>query len=142
MILLVFDFDGVLAIPYTNPEEYYPQIPDIIKSLHTKYILCVSSFNPRAKLVLEKWNLLQYFSAIRCGSNNNWDTYDESFRINMSKSLQIKNMILEVGISFDEIYFYDDDIDNINEVSENFKEVKITSILIDNKEGLISKNIS
>ena len=64
MSLIIFDFDGVLAIPHTHPEEHYPQIPHLIKILASKYTLALASFNPRASIVLKEWSIDQYFSAI------------------------------------------------------------------------------
>ena len=46
--IIFLDFDGVLAIKYTIPEQYFPVIPIIVNKLKDKdYILCVISYNPR-----------------------------------------------------------------------------------------------
>ena len=71
--LIVFDFDGVLAIPYTSPEKHYKHIPYLIKLLSKKYILAIASFNPRAITVIKEWGIFDYFKIIRAGSNDHWD---------------------------------------------------------------------
>jgi len=52
--LLIFDFDGVLAIKWTNPELHYPQIPKIIQSLSEKHVLGVASYNPNAETAIRR----------------------------------------------------------------------------------------
>lgn len=138
--ILIFDFDGVLSIPYTHPEEYYPQIPDLIKELSKNYVLCVASFNPRASLVIKKWGLHSYFSVTREGSNFKWsEEYNEEYRKGLSKSQQIKDIMKNLFHTEEKqynhnIYFFDDDQDNINEVKEKLSHVK--TVFVDNKHGL------
>ena len=141
MKLYIFDFDGVLAIPYTNPESYYKHIPTIIPNLSKDNYLAVASFNLRAKIAVEEWGLLHYFKAIRYGSNSVWDNeYNDNYRKDMSKSKQIQNMLENElkDIVFDEIIFYDDDIKNILDVRNvsNVRNIGITSVLVDELNGL------
>lgn len=140
--LIIFDFDGVLAIPWTYPEEHYPQIPQIIKD-NSEHLLCVASFNPRAYTAIKAWNLDHHFTAMRCGSNNIWnhdnvDEYKEEYSYNMSKVQQIidiiDNEVSKSGKSYDKIIFYDDNLDNINEVKRKLPH--INAVLIDEDFGL------
>jgi len=48
--LLVFDFDGVLGVKHTHPEEHFKQISRLIRHLAKDNLLCVASYNPRAEL--------------------------------------------------------------------------------------------
>ena len=139
--LIVFDFDGVLAIPYTNPEKHYEHIPYLIKLLASKYILAVASFNPRAINVLKEWGISDYFVTVRAGCNDHWEVYDDSLRKGLSKPQQIKNirdelisrnMITDVNT---EIYFYDDDQKNITETQQHHQLKGINAIFIDNEYG-------
>lgn len=140
---MVFDFDGVLVIPYTNPVKLYPQIIPLLDTLKNakKYKLYVASFNPTAKKELERLGVLHYFEDVRCGANFDWHheshhspgKYLETYRENMSKSNQIKNMIEDEDM-FEKTYFFDDDINNIIDVLKNSK-VALTK-LIDSKHGL------
>ena len=146
--LLIFDFDGVLAIKWTRPEEYFHQIPDLIKKLSHNYILCVASFNPRAQLAITNWGLDDYFTCMRYGANHNWaDIYKESYRENMTKADQIVHMIEneidqlnnktdELGNKFEfgDVMFFDDDPENILQVNEKLPWIK--TVLIDGNIGI------
>lgn len=137
MKLYIFDFDGVLAIPYTNPERYYNNIPFLISSLAMNNYLAVVSFNPQAEKVIKRWGLSKHFMAYRSGYNEIWNgNYKSEYRMNMSKSGQIKSILNNElkDIEFEEILFYDDDIRNIRDVRSVFS--NITSILINELYGL------
>lgn len=118
--LVVVDFDGVIAIPYTDPEMHYPQIPELFANLKKENTtLCLASFNPRAKVAVESWGLAEHFTAMRHGANFTWSgNYLESHRENMLKSSQIENMIANElkDHTFESIEFYDDDLKNLLEV--------------------------
>ena len=136
--LLVFDFDGVLAIPWTNPERHYDQIPDAIKKIFESgdYVLAVASYNPLAHAAIVRWGLENYFSCIRCGANHSWHTdgthYSEDYRVGMSKHRQIgsmiENEINELAVGLDGVFFFDDDPDNIRLVNEHLPVVKTTLV--------------
>lgn len=130
--LYFFDFDGCLAIPYTNPEQPYT---DTIKSLHHLFnqghIICVISCNPRAVTVLKQWNVIRLCSAIRAGCNWNWKNelyQDEIHRVNMNKASMIRNILdNELNDIIDvwhECHFYDDDMINIDIVQQYFPQIQ------------------
>ena len=136
--LLVFDFDGVLAIPWTDPERPYDGIPAAIEKIHASgdYVLAVASYNPRAHAAIARWGLHKYFACIRCGANHGWHTdgtpYREDYRVGMGKHLQITSMIeteiAEFGVGVDRTYFFDDDPDNIALVNEHLPAVTATLV--------------
>lgn len=125
--LLIFDFDGVLSIPWTRPEVCYSQIPDLIKKLSQTHILAMASFNPRAQIALVEWDLDKYFFCTRYGSNHRWDgLYEQKFRSGMSKTNQIIDM-LECELStenYTHIEFFDDDLNNLIDVNNKLPSVK------------------
>lgn len=140
--LLILDFDGVVAIPWTNPEEHYPQIPEAVRMLHAAgYVLCIASYNPRAFEAVKRWGLDKYFAAVRCGANHAWHTsgekYKEDDRLDMRKHRQILNMLetdmTEKNVNVGKIVFFDDDVDNISLVQRELPHVE--SIHVDEKEG-------
>ena len=140
--LLVLDFDGVVAIPWTNPEQHYPQIPDILERLVAAgYVLAIASYNPRAFEAVKRWGLGQYFTAVRCGANHAWhmtgETYKEDDGLEMRKHRQILSMIetdmAHLNVSVEQTAFFDDDINNISLVQRELPLVE--SILVDEKEG-------
>jgi hypothetical protein len=138
--LKIFDFDGVLSMPYTMPEEYYKQIPNILSSFNiTDVLCCVASFNPRAKLAIEQWKLDHHFIAFRSGSNdiwsNNLDEYKQEYRIGLKKSKQIQSMLSNElkDYKIENIEFYDDDKLNIKEVENELSH--INCCLVDNNIG-------
>ena len=136
--LLVFDFDGVLAIKYSMPEECYQQIPELLKQLSKTHILCVASYNPRAQMAIKSWGLDQYFSCMRFGANHTWkDEYQEHYRELMSKSDQIVNMIeneiKELDHQYSDIVFFDDSEENLKCVNEKLPHVK--TVLVKDEFG-------
>jgi len=141
--VLVFDFDGVLARTYTHPELHYPQIPKLIKDLSQKYILCVASFNPKAIKAIEAWDLHHYIICIRAGANGVWTgDYKEDFGIDMTKSKQILDMLIELdemGYKTKEITFFDDTPKNIAAVNETLPSVK--TVLINQTKGVTINDI-
>lgn len=141
--VLVFDFDGVLAITWTQPELHFPQIPSLVKKLSETHILCVASYNPRAIKAIEAWDLHHYFTCIRAGSNETWDgEYKEEFRIGMSKAKQIMSMMCDLnqmGHQIEEISFFDDDHKNITLVNDNLSYVK--TVLINENNGIKMEHI-
>ena len=129
---LILDFDSTLAIKRTNPPVHYPQIPELVKTLHETHHLYVASFNPHAERVIENWGLRQYFTDIRCGANFKWTgAYKEKHRINLAKSSQILDMI-PTAIE-EEIILYDDSKEKLTEVLLILPKVK--TILVNPKTG-------
>lgn len=131
--VLVLDFDGVLAVPYTNPEEPYKGVPQLIERLDQKgYILCMASYNPRAIEAVRNWGLSHCFFGMRAGFNDVWEgDYKEEYRTDMSKSRQIQSMTSILQNK--KILFFDDDPVNVELVK---KEIGCECILVDNKTGL------
>ena len=142
--VLVFDFDGVLAISWTQPELHFPQIPALVKKLSEKYILCVASYNPRAIKAIESWDLHHYFKCMRAGANHVWeDEYKEEFRKDLSKAKQIESMmeeLREMGYDINELTFFDDDPKNLAVVNENLPHVR--TVLINENKGVTTEDIN
>jgi hypothetical protein len=131
--MVVFDFDGVLAIPWTNPEKPFEIVPTVIKKLSDsgKYFLGVASFNPRAVIAIESWGLKHHFTSMRAGANHSWSfdpfDYREEYRVMMSKYQQIISMVQEIEstkkATIKTIVFFDDDPKNIESVEMDVAEV-------------------
>jgi hypothetical protein len=131
--LFVFDFDGVLAIPYTNPEELFPGVHALLEELRTEgHRIAVCSFNPRAYISLEHLLIAGPIDAIRAGSKHKWweqgdgNYSDALHRQEMNKGLHIWEMIeseeLEEfanGAPIERLFFIDDDPKNIWDVIEH-----------------------
>ncbi len=76
--VLVFDFDGVLSIPWTYPELPFPEVPLALKKLHEAgFKLCVASYNSNAQIAINQWGLQHLFTAIRARSNKVWEQHDK-----------------------------------------------------------------
>lgn len=135
-VLKVFDFDGVLAIPWTHPECDYPQIKKDLLQLPSNTICCVASFNPRAEIAIKGWGIDSRFLAFRSGSNHVWyEQYEQVYRSDMSKSKQIQSMLNDElkHWNISRIEFYDDDALNIQQVNEAMPHVH--TYLVDSEEG-------
>jgi hypothetical protein len=100
-MVLFIDFDGVLAIPYSNPEM---PVPDLLNTLQTlqkdgRFLLCCASFNPRAFIALKRWKVHNMFHAIRVGCNDVWHHFDLScydntlHRVDLCKARQMQSML-------------------------------------------------
>jgi len=139
--VLIFDFDGVLAQPWSHPEKPYAQVIDIIKALSPTHHICLASFNPRAKLAVKQWGLQDHFSAMRYGAIHEWrEFYHETYRSNLTKSNQIAHMLHQIGLPKDHpVYFFDDDPINIEEVTNILPHVCVFTV--DEKTGLQAKDI-
>lgn len=134
---IVFDFDGVLAIPWSDPEKPFTQIPSLVRLLHARgYKLSVASYNPRARTAVESWGLGEYFASIRSGADHDWEAeggeYMEEFRTRdrMSKHGQIKNMHGDSK----HVIFLDDSLENINEIKAK-NDPHIHAVLINTEKG-------
>lgn len=120
--ILVFDLDGVLRpIDEENDtEKPFKDVPKILTALHKNYIICIASFNPGAKMIIDSWKLkCGPLAAYRCGANQKWDsTYNSEWKETMSKSKMIQDMIHELGlVSTHTVQFFDDDQGNVDEVN-------------------------
>ncbi len=138
-ILIVLDFDGVLAVPYSKPERPFPQIPKLIHHLSElpNVDLAVASFNPDAKKCIEKWQIAHCFKAFRHGANYVWSgTYTDDYRGGMSKHGQIKNMLIEEcwPIYYERIIFFDDDLLNIANVERG--DADIEAVFVYSEKGV------
>jgi hypothetical protein len=122
--IVLHDLDGVLAVPYTMPEQAYPSIKGTLHALHARGdILCAASFNPRGYMMLRAWGVEHLFTAIRAGCNAPWsgetsEYADATHRTGMSKSAQIRDMLAHElrGWTWMSGEFYDDKQDNVDEV--------------------------
>jgi hypothetical protein len=139
--VIAVDFDGVLGEPDTHPELFYPEVPEVIKSISERFHLVLASFNPRAKIAVKEWGLYPYFSACRAGANHDWRRmYDPSYQATVAKSVQIKHMLFQIGWLQDhDVWFFDDNETNIKEVEQNMVNVK--AVLVDSKVGLTKECI-
>ena len=127
MSIVVFDFDGVLAVPYTDPEQLFPGVAELLVDLKQRGdIVLVSSFNPRAYHVLRTFLEQGIIAGLRAGSRQKWweqgdGTYSDALhRYDMDKGLHIADMLAELATPVDAtketILFFDDDEQNIMEV--------------------------
>lgn len=139
--VLFLDFDGVLAIKWTIPELHFPQIPSVLSDLREKgHLLCVVSYNPQAERAIREWNLYHYFEGVRAGCNQKWfGVYKDCVhRPGLSKAEQILDLIRfelhSYDIYLDDCIFCDDDVDNINLVTQKLPAIK--TVLIDENIGL------
>ena len=134
MKIFAFDFDGVLAIPYTNPEQLFPEIDTILRTISQKgHLNIISSFNPRSYFIMKPYLDQGIITAIRAGSRIKWwesdgqGTYDDyKHRKDMHKGLHLHDMLSdeldELHISEEtQIYFFDDDLGNLADVREDEK---------------------
>lgn len=137
--ILILDFDAVMAIAWSEPEEPYPGVVDLLRKISTRsdVHLCMASFNPLAIDALKRWGVYELFTAVRAGSNDpNGD------RTNLSKSSQIKSMITSElkHVKDYAIAFYDDDFKNIGNVF-GFCEVSCFYVVDGLKEADIELSI-
>ena len=122
---IAFDFDGVIAVPWTNPETPFPQVRALLNYLVKNNIkLAVTSFNPNAHTALAANDLLKYFDAVRAGCNHWWDYSAKStvyqnnlHRKQLCKSRQIADIVLNEWKSANfepkQVLLIDDDKNNI-----------------------------
>lgn len=133
---LVFDFDGVLAIPWSKPEKPYVQVTELIRRLHREgYRLSVASYNPRARVAVRSWGLEHCFESFRSGADHDWETeggeYKEEFRTDrMSKHGQIKSMHGKR-----QVVFFDDSKENIDVINAK-NDPRIHAVLVDTEKGV------
>lgn len=138
--ILFIDFDGVLAMPRSNPVKLYPNIPLILERLSKHYVLCLVSFNPSAIRELRRLNVLKYFKATRAGTTKNIEVSEKTGDRILCKYLQISSIIQqlskdpEMRIHELTMYFFDDDINNIETV--NMINPNIRTVLVDWYTGL------
>ena len=121
---IAFDFDGVLMMPWTSPEESFPQIRPLLKDLVGNNIfLATTSFNPNAFHALQQQDLSACFTAFRSGCNSKWahedltQYYNETHRQNLCKVQQMLDIMANEWEALHlvpcEILLIDDEIDNI-----------------------------
>lgn len=126
-MIIVFDFDGVLAVPYTDPEQLFPGVVELLVDLKQQgHTVLVTSFNPRAYHVLRVFLEQGIIAGLRAGSRQKWwaqgdGTYSDALhRHDMDKGLHIADMLAELAAPVDAtketIIFFDDDEHNIREV--------------------------
>lgn len=137
----VFDFDGVLAIPYTSPEQLYPRTEAVLRKLSAwGHHVLVSSFNPRAYTVLQPLLRDGVIHQVRAGSAIEWwhdgGMYlDEIHRREMFKSLHIGTMLRRLTSgSWGRMHFFDDDPHNVVEVQTGLPDCR--AVLIDASRGI------
>jgi hypothetical protein len=127
-----FDFDGVLAHPYTMPELLFPGVAPLLRRLKERGDrIVVASFNPRSYHALRELHEDEHLlDDMRCGSNDctwwadNGVYSDALHRHQLSKAAMIRAMGAPVSASDpDVVRFYDDDPDNIKDVREQLPQV-------------------
>ena len=123
-LLWVFDFDGVLAIPFTHPEKLFEGVPDAmleIKRNSPNHRCVVASFNPRAELSVSCSLVGPCFAAFRSRTHDQISMSDDE---RLCKSKQISSMIkTELAhhkFQDQDIVFFDDDMENLQEVQRMF----------------------
>lgn len=146
----VFDFDGVLAWPYTHPELLVPGAERLLRALSERegHRVMVASFNPRAYFALRSlYEDEAVILEMRAGSNHsewwrpeqgNGIYIDEVHRVNLSKADMIVRMldVRHLSSGSNEVHFYDDDEENIREVQRRLPRVVCHHVL-DSAKGLL-----
>lgn len=130
----VFDFDGVLARPYTTPELLFPGTERLLRKLSQEagHCVMVASFNPRAYEIMRPLMEEGIVAHVRAGCNDQqwWlaehgGVYsDERHRRNLSKAAMIRHLLDAVSNGASDVRFYDDDPDNIAHVEAALPEVR------------------
>ncbi len=140
--LFIFDFDGVLSIPYSEPEQHYPDVPSILKECSKHAHIAIASYNPVALQVLHNWGLSHLIITGRAGYNHKWINYDNSMRRHMTKHEMIHNIRYEDLLyhDHDTIVFFDDDITNIEQVKA--KSNVVFTELIDPNVGITWSHVN
>ncbi len=127
--VFAFDFDGVLAIPYSQPEVLFAGTERLLRDLAAAgHPVIVTSFNPRAYHVLRPLLEEGVIRAIRAGSCIKWwlpaagggaGYVDALHRRDMQKSLHLRSMLADelAGVEVKHVLFVDDDLGNIAEVA-------------------------
>jgi hypothetical protein len=129
-LVIAFDFDGVLAIPYSQPEVLFAGTEALLRDLWAMgHTLIVCSFNPRAYAVLKPLMEEGIISAIRAGSCVRWWEDEEegglykdaTHRHHMEKRLQIASMLGDelCDLTVEHLVFIDDDMRNIDNVANS-----------------------
>jgi hypothetical protein len=135
---LVLDFDGVLAIPWTNPVELYAQIPELLKALSSAYTLALASFNPTAISELRRHGVLDYFKATRAGTHEDMEIKEFVADLGtLCKAQQIQSIGKQ--LQCEDFHFFDDDFDNIEAVNKLLP--KVHTSFVDSKTGLTLKTV-
>jgi len=120
---ICWDFDGVLMMPWSHPEEPFAQTRAILKYLHEHGILmAVTSFNPAAWIALEQQGLTQYLDAFRIGCNSAWAHHDHTqyddakHRVDLCKGKQMADILenewAKHSLQRQEVILIDDDKNN------------------------------
>lgn len=131
MSIYVFDFDGVLACPYTDPELLFPGAERLLRDLNQDgHMILIASFNPRAYTVLRGLYEEGVIADIRAGNNTlRWwrvddGTYSDAKyrRTVLSKAAMIGDMIDKTDTRV--THFFDDDPDNIRDVRKEMLHVE------------------
>ncbi len=66
----IFDFDGVLGVPWTHPEQPFPKVKEGLQKLHDAgKKLLLASYNPNVQVVMNRWGVRHLFSGIRARSS-------------------------------------------------------------------------
>jgi len=118
-----WDFDGVLMMPWSHPEEPFAQTRAILKYLHEHGVLmAVTSFNPAAWIALEQQGLTQYMDAFRIGCNSVWAHHDHTqyddakHRLDLCKGKQMADILdnewAKHSLQRQQVLLIDDDKNN------------------------------
>jgi hypothetical protein len=120
---LFLDFDGVLAIPYSQPEVLFPGTEELLRRLAASGMtIAVTSFNPRAYHVLKPLLDDGTICDIRAGSRVKWweegsGTYSDTVhRKQMNKAFHVHDMLADALPR--RVVFVDDDPENAKDVND------------------------
>lgn len=122
--VIVFDFDNTLKLHEANKtyrDLYETNLRASLKKLSKKYKLAIASNSifPIVKDELIKMEILEYFTKIIVNPE-------------ISKTKMLKELLQFFQVETNEILFYDDDADNIDEA----KNLKINTICVSKRQGI------
>ena len=140
--VFAFDFDGVLAIPYTQPEVLFPGVVPLLRDIAgiPDNRVVVTSFNPRAYHVLKPLLDAGIIHDIRAGSLTKWwaegdGSYsDARHRVDMDKALHVQAMLRDVR-EVAMLYFVDDDAKNVADVTAGSWPCPLRTVLVPSYAG-------
>lgn len=141
--VIVLDFDGVLAVPWSNPEALFPQIPTLLGKLRQQHHLALASFNPRAIRVLRENQQLPHFHACRAGAHHEGEIVEFSVHLGpLCKAEQIRSLQRThfPDVPMEHFYFFDDTPEHLVNVGQQLPSVNCR--LIDPDRGLQEQDVA
>jgi hypothetical protein len=134
--LLCFDFDGVLAIPNSDPECLFPEVATILRELaRSDYKVVVLSKNPRAWHVMKPLWDEGVITAIRAGSVQRWweegdGVYSDALhrQVPLNKKDFIASILSEHAVGRCILHVFDDDQSNLDDVAPLREHVAVETL--------------